>query len=84
MFFDTPFSSTTSDSRNATLKSSVPLKLQEVAEKIETGLELLGITGIEDKLQVGVPAPWPPAAANGCMSLCHWAPVGTAEIQGCH
>lgn len=30
-------------------------RLEEVAEKIETGLELLGITGIEDKLQVGVP-----------------------------
>ena len=30
---------------------------QEVAERIEIDLELLGITGIEDKLQVGVPVP---------------------------
>ena len=28
-----------------------------MAEKIEIDLELLGITGIEDKLQVGVPVP---------------------------
>ncbi|CAJ1432169.1 unnamed protein product [Effrenium voratum] len=30
-------------------------KLEAVAERVELGLELLGVTGIEDKLQVGVP-----------------------------
>lgn len=31
---------------------------EELAEQIEVNLELLGVTGIEDKLQVGVPEPW--------------------------
>lgn len=30
---------------------------KELAESIENRLELLGVTGIEDKLQLGVPAP---------------------------
>ncbi|CAK9018579.1 unnamed protein product [Durusdinium trenchii] len=30
-------------------------RLEELAEQIEVNLELLGVTGIEDKLQVGVP-----------------------------
>ncbi len=29
-------------------------KTQEVIEKLETGMELLGVTGVEDKLQVYV------------------------------
>ena len=33
MFFDTPFSSTTSDSRNATLKSSVPLNFRTLQKR---------------------------------------------------
>lgn len=88
MFFDTPFSSTP-DSRKCHFEEfiSVPLKLKEVAEKIETGLELLGITGIEDKLQVGVPATWPHNwywLYRWLHVSLPWAPVGTALIQGCH
>ena len=83
------FFSSTPDSRKCHFEEfiSVPLKLKEVAEKIETGLELLGITGIEDKLQVGVPATWPHNwywLYRWLHVSLPWAPVGTALIQGCH